>query len=144
MVILLTARRALGRCLLRSVGGRLQLGESGGEIPARDVRTWTLDGRTARVYTVHAGCRVRADPDQADAFRAMLVSVFGTPRSLTRRGSLRARVIAATVAGLEPAAAESGIFLEITSFAMLGVSAFVFGLAFLGALSQEVTRPGHH
>jgi len=145
IVLFATARRSIGRCPLRSGGGRLRLGENGPEIPARDVWTWTLKGRTARVYTVHAGWKVRAELDQADAFRALLVGTFGTPRSLTRRGSLRGRVTAAAVAGLGLASAATGIILEIPAFAMLGVPAFVFGLAFLGALSQKITRPpGRH
>jgi len=144
MVVLASARRPLGRCLLRSDGSRLQVGDSDTEIAVRDVRAWTIDGRKARVYTSAAGWKFVAELDHADELCALLVGVFGAPLSVARRGSRRARVISAAVAGLGIGAAAAGIMLEIPAFAIFGVPAFLFGSAFTGALSQKISKPRHH
>ena len=143
VVVFTTARRSLGRCHVRAGSGRLQIGENGQDIPVRDVRSWTIDGRTSRVYTAEAGWTFRAAPEQGDALRALLVGVFGPPLFLTRRGSRRAR-FATTVAVLGLAAAAAGIAQDIPAFTMVGVPAFLFGLAVLGALFQKVRSAWHH
>jgi hypothetical protein len=140
--VLLSARRSFGRCTASPAGDRLRLGDGRAEISRRDVRAWTLDGGVARVYTAHAGWRVAVPAGEGASLDRILRSVFGSPLILRRRGSARARKIAAGVAAAGAGLVATSFALEIVPLVVVGVPALIFGLATFGALSQKVGAGG--
>ena len=138
LIVFVSARRSFGKVNLDVGGGRLRVGDGGPQLTRGDVTAWTIDRASARVYTRAAGWRFTTGAENADALTSLLVGVFGRPLVLKRRGSQRARAIAALVAVGGIPLIIAGIALQIPLLAMAGVPAFIFGLAGFGALSQKV------
>ena len=133
-----SARRSFGRLPFANVDGRLRVGDGQDSIRRAEVTAWTIDGPSARVYTHSAGWRFTVGKDDAEALRAMLTGALGAPLELRRRGTKRARMIAAIVALAGAVATATAIALQTLPLVVVAVPALVFGLATLGALSQKV------
>jgi len=139
LIVFWSARRSFGKLPLTAGGGRLRIGDDdNGAIRRVDVTAWTIDGPSARVYTRSAGWRFKVSAEDAAALRTLLAGAFGAPLVLRRRGTKRARMIAAMVATAGAVVTATAIALETPPLVVVGVPALVFGLAVLGALSQKV------
>jgi|SRR3569623_288528 len=138
LIVFWSARRSFGKVALTGGNGRLRVGEDKESIGRADVSAWTIQGSSARVYTRSAGWRFKVSPENAEALRATLAGTFGAPLVLKRRGTKRARMIAAIVALAGAVTTATAIAIDMPPLVVAGVPALVFGLAVLGALSQKV------
>ncbi len=139
-VLFIQARRSMGRCELHALGDRVRLddGDAGAEIARGDVRAWTFQGGTARLYTSVAGWRLAMLEGGVEDLRQILASVFGPPLLLQRRGSVRARQVAGGIALTGAVVVAVAIALDFGPLVFVGVLMVLFGLGALGALSQRV------
>lgn len=144
IVLFIRARRSLGRCELHALGDRLRLnaGAAVAEIARDEVRAWTFEGGSARLYTSDAGWRLGVLKGEAEDLRPILARVFGAPLVLRRRGSVRARQVSGGVALLGAMLVAAAIAFDFARLVLVGVPVVMLGLGALGALSQRVTMGG--
>jgi hypothetical protein len=141
-VLFIQARRSLGRCELHALGDRVRLNhrDAAAEITRGDVRAWTFQGGTARLYTADAGWRLAVLEGEAQDLRQILAPIFGAPLLLQRRGSVRARQVAGGVALTGAVLVAVAIAFHFGPLVVAGVLIVLFGLGALGALSQRVAK----
>jgi hypothetical protein len=139
LVTFLSARRGLGWQRFRldkgagSFGPNLRLART-------RVERWTIHGRLARLYCQDISLRLRGRTSAAESLDACLRCWLGAPLLLERRGSARARGIAATVALSGLAFVAAAFALDNVPLVVAGILCVVLGGATFGALSQRVAR----
>jgi hypothetical protein len=133
------ARRGLGRRILQIVGGKLAFAGAELEISPAAVAHWTLSERTARLYGPKASWKLTVARGDVEVLRDSLRHAFGKPLSVHRRGSLRARKVALSVAIVGAFLVVLAFYFDLLPLALLGTPCAVLGLATLGALSQKVS-----
>lgn len=133
------ARRYLGRLGIETQGDGLVAGETL-RIPRTEVQAWTLVGSLARLYGSTATWTVTVNATESASLASLLSRAFGQQLMLRRRGSQRARAIAAVVAGVGATAVALAFAFDLPALVVVGVAATVVAIATLGALSQRVSN----
>jgi hypothetical protein len=131
------AVRRFGWRSLQIERGRLQCDALALRLPASEIREWTLHGGCARLYGATHSYKLACRPSARATFEAALRNLLGAPVALTRRGTPRARLLAALAAVLGAVALVAGILLQIPLLAG-GVVVLILGFAAFMALSQRV------
>jgi hypothetical protein len=134
------AQQNLGAQTLLREGGRLRLQGSEEELSHRTAGRWTLRGNVARLHGSRLSYKLRLVEGDPAAFEQALASVLGTATATARRGSPRARGIAAAVLILGLVALTLAIVLQNLPLLAVGILAGIGGGATFGALSQRVIR----
>lgn len=139
--LILRARRSFGKQTLTHADGKAILQESGEELSRRTTNRWTLRGRSASLYGTRVTFRIRLVKGDEATFQAVLSSVVGERTQTTRRGTLRARAIAAGFFVLGLALVAVSIAIDNLPLLMVGILVAFAGGGLHGALSQRVMRP---
>jgi hypothetical protein len=118
----------------------LLLTATGIRIASTDIRRWTYRKGTARLYGARVSFRLRARKGDESVLEGTLRRLFGPPSELARRGSPRARGLAATVALFGLVLTIVALSRDNVLLALVGLPAFVLGLSAAGTLSSRVVR----
>lgn len=130
---LLTLRTTQGR-ILRVRRGHLRLDDE--QVRPDQLSLWRWQGDRARLYLQTGALVVRAADTPAE-LQARLRSVFGSPVEFARRGSPRARWLAAALFFAGATLTTVGFIVE-SHLASAGVLLVIAGFAAFGTLSQRV------
>lgn len=99
---------------------------------------WRWRRGTATLY--RASGNISVTSDQPAALEAILRSAFGDPREFSRRGSSKARIVAAAVFVAGVTTLVIGLAIR-SQIAAVGAFASLCGFAVFGTLSQSVPNP---
>jgi hypothetical protein len=135
--LLYSAVKRFGWQPLRFERGGVSIGSTGVRIEQHKVHQWTLLDGSARLYGLGQSFRFQLRSGCEQKASALLRQQFGPPRTLQRRGSNQARMIALGVAVCGLALAALAMVNESQLLAFIGAPAFVLGTATFGALSQR-------
>ena len=138
--LLTVSMRLRGQRLIRR-GRHLELGNDEARIQRDEVSSWTLTGRSARLYCGNVSYRLKATRGQEAALAANLHQALGSPVELHRRGSKRARTIAGITAAVGVVSLVVGLVYGIMILFALGFLGSILGLSTVAALSQRVAKP---
>jgi hypothetical protein len=136
----LSAIRWLGWQPVRVERSAVWLGSTGVQAPRNRVRDWTYVNGVARLYGADTSFTLRARKGQEAMLEALLRGLLGKPTQLERRGSKRGRIIAISAAVVGLVLVGLAFALDSIPLIVVGMPAFIFGLATFGALSQRVAR----
>lgn len=139
LVTFLSARRNLGWQQVRIENGVGGFGPNL-KLTHAQVERWTIRGRVARLYCQNVSLRLRSRSRDSQSLASYLRSWLGAPLQLERRGSARARGIAAIVAASGVGLIGAAVALDSVPLIVAGVLCVVLGGATFGALSQRVAR----
>lgn len=137
VVQFIRARKKLAAQPLEVMNGKLQLGTSGHSIESTQVSDWTTHGSSARLYGPTYSWRLSAN--NGEALEDTLRRVFGRPLQLRRRGSPRARMIAAVTFFVGLLAAVCGAYINVMPMFIPGLIMALASIPVFAALSQRTT-----
>lgn len=138
LTALLRARRRLGSETLCAVRGRLRLQMSGEELSRATIRRWISRGGVVWLYSDATSYKLKVAEPHRTELEAVLTQALGAMSATRRRGSPRARVLAAGVCLLGLMVLGLAIALQLPQLLVVAVPAVIFGIAAFGALSQRV------
>jgi hypothetical protein len=133
---MLLARRNLGRHPVSVGRHTISFDGTKEAVAVADVASWTFDGSVARLYGTKFSWALIATSDEP--LLASLMSVLAAPVQLQRRGSRRARTIAAAICLAGIASIPVSIFIDVLPLMLLGVVCAILGFACFAAFSQRV------
>jgi hypothetical protein len=139
-VVFMRARRNFGQQTTRRENGKLHFVQSGEELSRNMARSWTVRGTVARIHGIRSSYKLRFADTDRDALTALLTEHFGAPAKSERRGSPKARAIAAAVMASGLVALGFAIAFENIPLLFVGVVSSIGGGASLGAFSQRIAR----
>ena len=140
LLAFLSAIKRIGWQVLRVERGSIWFGTTEERVRRERVRDWTWLNGVARLYGAETSYTLRPRRGSEAALEALLRGLLGAPRALQRRGTVRARVIAMSVALLGLAACVAAFAFDSIPLIVAGVPAFGIGIATFGALSQRVVQ----
>lgn len=138
LLAFLSAIKRIGWTAVHVERGSICFGTTQERVRRERVRDWTWLNGVARLYGADTSYTLRSRRGTGRALEMLLRKLLGAPRTLQRRGALRARLIALSVALVGLASCFAAFAFDSVSLIVAGVPAFGIGIATFGALSLAV------
>lgn len=136
--LLLSSRRRARRCAIHVTARTIDFDAALPALAIDQVDAWTVDDRRIRIYDPSSGSTFTASPTERQRLQRAIERVLPPPVKMVRRGSPRARWLAAVVGIAGLASIPVGVTLGIAPLVTGGVVVGILGFSALATYCQRV------